>query len=197
MENEIWKPIVLENNRYTNFYEISNFGRVKSLARYVKCKNNKLKLNREKILNPQIGNIRNGYHQLSIYVDKRQFTYLVHRLVALAHLPNPDNKPQVNHIDGNRSNNCLSNLEWVTSSENHLHAFRHLGRKPNIVIRFGSLNVNSKKVTNLHTGEIYETLTICAKVNKLSPGRLSSYMRGIKAPNTQSTINKYSNFQYL
>ncbi len=57
----------------------------------------------------------------------------IHRLVAECFIPNPLNKRCVNHIDGNKLNNDLSNLEWVTHSENHKHAYRELGRKPNIV----------------------------------------------------------------
>lgn len=55
----------------------------------------------------------------------------IHRLVAIIHLPNPENKPQVNHIDGNKLNNNVNNLEWVTRSENMLHAYRELGIEGN------------------------------------------------------------------
>lgn len=74
---------------------------------------------------------RNGYVHISLCKNGKVKTFRVHRLIAEAFIPNPENKPQVNHIDGNRINNSLSNLEWVTRSENHLHAFRVTkNRKP-------------------------------------------------------------------
>lgn len=67
-----------------------------------------------------------GYANVSL--DNKM--YFVHRLVAMKFIPNPENKPQVNHIDGNRLNNRVENLEWVTCSENHKHRYRVLGCEP-------------------------------------------------------------------
>lgn len=64
-----------------------------------------------------------GYHQISLSINKKQKSYRVHRLVALTFLENPDNKPQVNHKDGIKSNNLLDNLEWATALENNVHAY--------------------------------------------------------------------------
>lgn len=87
-----------------------------------------------------------GYKYVLLRPEKGRKTKakncLVHRLVASTFIPNPDNKPQVNHKDGNKSNNCVANLEWVTVSENHRHAFRVLGRKHHDVS--GSKNPNYK-----------------------------------------------------
>lgn len=66
----------------------------------------------------------NGYYDTSIYVGKKQKHFLIHRLIAEHFIPNPNNLLFVNHIDGNKLNNKLSNLEWVTSSENALHSVR-------------------------------------------------------------------------
>lgn len=68
-----------------------------------------------------------GYLLVQLYKSKKAKAKYVHRLVAEAFIPNPCNKKEVNHLDGNRANNCVSNLEWVTSSENKLHASRVLG----------------------------------------------------------------------
>ena len=77
-----------------------------------------------------------------------------HRAVALAFIPNPENKPQVNHIDGNKLNNRVDNLEWVTNSENCLHRYRVLKK---------DRNGRERKVRCVETGEIFESLTEAAK----------------------------------
>lgn len=66
---------------------------------------------------------RYGYPRVNLYEGTKQYTRTVHRLVAQAFIPNPENKLEVNHIDGNKENNNIDNLEWVTSSENQKHAF--------------------------------------------------------------------------
>ena len=107
----IWKTAGEQDSPY----EVNNIGEVKRNGKILKtchCRNNYL------------------YVSFCIkHVTKRQS---VHRLVAKAFIPNPENKRTVNHKDGNRQNNCLDNLEWATHSENHLHAFRVLGKKPNL-----------------------------------------------------------------
>ena len=65
-----------------------------------------------------------GYARVELWKNGKGRKYLVHRLLAKAFIPNPDSKPQVNHIDGDKSNNALTNLEWVTQSENQIHAYR-------------------------------------------------------------------------
>ena len=65
-----------------------------------------------------------GYIRVELWADGKGRKYLLHRLLAQAFIPNPENKPQVNHIDGDKRNNRLSNLEWVTQSENQIHAYR-------------------------------------------------------------------------
>lgn len=66
---------------------------------------------------------KKGYHHITLSNNGKRTTYLVHRLIAEQYLPNPFNLPQVNHIDGNKSNNDVSNLEWVSGSTNILHSF--------------------------------------------------------------------------
>ena len=75
-----------------------------------------------RFLKHKIGKI--GYHRVTLMFERKQKIYLIHRLVNAAYNDNPDNKPHTNHIDGNKSNNHYTNLEWVTRSENMLHAFK-------------------------------------------------------------------------
>lgn len=111
IKKEVWKNI----KGYEGFYQISNLGRVKSLKQK--------SFNREKIMKIII-NPRFGYAQLNFRVNNKINCFKVHRLVAMAFIPNPENKPDVNHIDGNKLNNCVSNLEWCSKSENMIHAFK-------------------------------------------------------------------------
>lgn len=93
------------------FYEISNYGRVKSLKRNTA---------REKIIKPRIG--KDGYWYVTLCVNGKKHTYKIHRLVAILFIPNPNNLPQVNHIDGDKTNPRADNLEWCTASYNQIHA---------------------------------------------------------------------------
>ena len=116
---EIWKDI----EGYKGFYRISNLGRVKSLKRLVKRNDGTVQKVREHILRLHIKD--NGYCQVELRKNSKGKHLLVHRLVAEAFLSNPQNKEQVNHKDGNKLNNNVNNLEWVTCSENAVHAFSH------------------------------------------------------------------------
>lgn len=119
----IWKPI----KNYSEYYEISTDGRVRSFDRIIYDKNGiRLRLNKSKEISS-----RNGlYKMVGLNKNRIQTQISIHRLVALAFLPNPENKPQVNHIDGDKLNNNMYNLEWVTAKENVQHAFDKGLKKP-------------------------------------------------------------------
>lgn len=116
---EQWKDVV----GYENYYEVSSLGRVRSKERILPHNiNSGLYKKKPRILSLRVA--RRGYKIVWFCVDGVRKAYPVHRLVAIAFLPNPDNKPQVNHKDGNKLNNEVSNLEWVTAKENVDHAVR-------------------------------------------------------------------------
>ncbi|OLS33355.1 NUMOD4 domain-containing protein [Bacillus sp. MRMR6] len=117
MEEETWKPI----KNYEGNYEVSNLGRVKSLKRDVLRRDGYVNKVIEKILSPVIAE---GYLIIGLYMDNKGKKFYVHKLVAEAFIPNPDNKPFVNHIDRDRSNPKVENLEWVTQRENMKHSVK-------------------------------------------------------------------------
>ncbi len=114
--NERWLPCI----GYEDYYEVSNHGRVRSIDRVFKKKG--LCSVKGKILTQRLN--KKGYPAVFFYINTVRIERNPHRLVALAFVPNPENKPQVNHIDGNKLNNNDWNLEWNTNSENQLHAYR-------------------------------------------------------------------------
>lgn len=112
MEEEIWKPII----GYEWMYEISNMWRVKTLYFW-----------KEKIRKNCIS--KELYAMVWLKINKLEKKISVHRLVAIAFIPNPENKEQVNHINWIRTDNRVENLEWCTGSENCLHKYRVLWSK--------------------------------------------------------------------
>jgi hypothetical protein len=114
IEGEIWKDI----EGYDGYYQISNFGRVKSLSR--KSYNGKGYFNsKEKFLKHRATN--KGYYNYSLTKNNKTIDFLAHRLIAVAFIDNPLNKKTVNHKDSVRTNNSISNLEWASHRENHCH----------------------------------------------------------------------------
>ena len=113
MDKEVWKDI----EGYEGKYQISNIGRVRSL---ISSKGTPYKI--PKILKIFLND--RGYSVLGLHKKGEFKQFRVHRLVAKAFIPNPENKQEVNHIDGNKQNNRADNLEWCTCSENIQHAFK-------------------------------------------------------------------------
>jgi hypothetical protein len=120
---EIWLPVI----GYEGLYSVSNLGRVLSHKRHIRisaCDRKKehfIEI-KEKVCRANKGNGGYLYHGLT--KDGILKSIKVHRMVAMAFIPNPEGHPQVNHKDGNKQNNLLENLEWCTSRENLIHALR-------------------------------------------------------------------------
>ena len=155
MENEVWKDI----KDYEGLYQVSNMGRIKSLKRYEKS-GSKIRLRNEKILKQKN---TMGYNYVILSKFNKLKTYRIHRLVAETFISNPQQLPQVNHIDGNKLNNKAKNLEWCTASYNIKEAYRlNLSKTRKVIqynlngdfIKLWSSIANASKSLNLDTSAI-------------------------------------------
>jgi len=138
---EIWKDV----KNYEGLYQVSNLGRIKSLERYVNHLNG-ARIVHEKILKPVIDNT--GYYVVSLWKNNKHSRPHIHRLVAQTFIPTIKNKPHINHIDGNKLNNFINNLEWCTPKENVVHAYRTGLNENNRKINQYDLNGNFIKTWN-------------------------------------------------
>lgn len=153
----IWKTIEETNGEY----QVSDTG----LVRTTKT---------GRILRPAVS--RHGYEIVCLFKMDRERRYRVHRLVAMAFIPNPDNLPQVNHIDGNKRNNHVENLEWVTNEQNMHHAKEH-------GLRAGHEQFCASKrkrviATNIETGERIAFESILAAVKGIGTNHVCDVLKG-------------------
>ena len=138
---EIWKDI----EGYEGYYQVSNLGRVKSFPRFGT-------ISSERILKLHLS--KYGYLSACLCKDNKKVLKRVNRLVALAFIPNKNIFLEVNHIDGNKLNNCVENLEWCSNSENKVHAY-----KIGLLSRKGIENCNAK----LEMDKANEIRELCKK----------------------------------
>lgn len=184
---ENWETI----KNYEGLYEISNHGRVRSLDRFVNGRYTNKAFAKGRILIPNKNGT--GYLAVSLCFNGNQKNTHVHRLIATYFIPNPYNLPQVNHKDGNKQNNNLDNLEWVTHKENIRHAVRTgllvapKGNKSHMFNKCGLRSHNHKIVKSLKTGEIV-TLKQAAIIDGYCYKYMSRMIIG-NCPNNSSFIS--------
>lgn len=164
-KEEVWRPI----KGFEGRLEVSNMGRIRSIERIVAFGQNKRKVHQTIY---KLHNDKDGYKMAGISGK----TIKVHRAVAETFIPNPDNRPQVNHIDGDKSNNRADNLEWATQEENMQHASKHgLARHVSVV---------------RDDGEEYFTVNEAALANGVSPSCISAVINGYQKTSNGHTFRK-------
>ena len=160
-QDEVWKDVV----GYEGLYRISNQGTVCRLY-----KNGKVNFMTPRILN--------GYWRVKLCNGNTQKEYFLHRLIAQAFIPNPDNKPEINHINGIKTDNRIENLEWVTRSENAIHATK-TGLLKYSEYRYNrARDVNSKPVMCIETGKIYASYTEAGEDIKTDAAHIGECISG-------------------
>lgn len=127
-----------------------------------------------------------GYKVVNLTKEGKQRVYRVHRLVAKAFLPNPENKPEVDHIDGDRSNNCLSNLRWVSGLENCNNPKTRCKLGKQMIGKTGEKHQRSKPLECVETGEKYSSAIDAAKATGIEYSNIAACCRG-----TRSTAGGY------
>lgn len=159
---ELWRDI----EGYEGLYQVSNLGRVKSFD----TKDKLDRIRKGRVLKGRKD--KYGYIQVGLYKQGAASKKKIHRLVAEAFISNPENKPEVNHIDEDKTNNIISNIEWVTPKENLNHGTRNerSSRKQSIPII----------ATNLNTGEYREFYGSreCARQLGLNQSNITKVLKG-------------------
>lgn len=177
---EIWLPVA--EPKYSAYYEISNKGNLKSLAKYIENSGNFSGGYHKKVKYKRYFIDGYGYCITKLCLNGKCVNRKVHRLVAEAFIPNPLHKAQVNHIDGNKENNNVENLEWVSRSENIQHAFR-TGLMTNDHLK-GSRNKLSKvdeatviEIRRLYDNKLMRFTEILKAYPQVSPSMLKDIIK--------------------
>ena len=165
MENEEWRDIP----GYEGFYQVSNLGRVKRIKAGHGTKSGT-------VLKTVTDS--NGYILVGLCKNAKQQLYLAHRLVAQAFIPNSKNKPEIDHIDGNRQNNYVNNLRWVTHKENinNPYTIKKIGRAH--IGKYGILHPKTKPIVCIDTGRLFSGIYEATRELKINKSSISSALTG-------------------
>lgn len=180
----MWKDI----KDFEGYYQVNENGKIKCLSRKVEGKNNSIRTLKESYLTPT--NNGKDYYVVTLYKNKKRYFKKVHRLVAEAFIENPNNLPQVNHIDGNKSNNNYKNLEWCDNKYNCIHRNKLYNNK-NIENATKAKMKPCAKV-DLKTNkilEIYNSYKEAGEKNNFDKDYISQCARG--------KIKSYKNFKWI
>lgn len=180
-EKEIWRDVV----GYEGLYQVSNYGNVKSLSREVDNGNGTY-FTKEKILKPMEN------HKGYLGVELQDKWHFIHRIVATTFIENPENKPQVNHIDCDKKNNRVENLEWCTNSENQIHAYKN-----GLNVRSDNAGRPKQKIMQLDMNDnlikIYESIADAEKETGIK--NISYVINGKRKKAGGFKWKKYSEFK--
>ena len=179
--NELWKDV----HGFEGLYMISNLGKIKSIDHYVKCNTGK-RLVKGRVL--KACDRGNGYPFVTLGKDGKQYNMSIHRMVAIAFVPNPQKYKEVNHIDENKSNFHVENLEWCDRNYNNNHGTR----QNRVTIK------NSKKVIQMEGDKvlrIWFSLSDIARELNFSIGNISSCCNGSR-PSAYGYVWKYESEVY-
>ena len=165
---------------YENLYSLSNYGRLKHLPYSLYGLNKERVDIGEKIRKPNL--MRTGYYAYELWKENKRKVYLLHRLLAIIFIPNPLMLPQINHIDGNKQNDNLSNLEWCTPRENIIHAINVLGVADGRTYKYGKEHYRAKPVCAVNEfGEIimqFDCMQEAYRQTGIRESGISSCVRG-------------------
>lgn len=162
-EVENWKDVP----GFEGYYQASTLGNVKTLSRKIIKSNKAIKIIEERLIKPFKD--KDGYLEVSLWKGNKGKKFKLHRLIGTLFIPNPENKPTINHKFGDKKDNKVSSLEWATRSENISHAYETGLLK----------NPSSKRVIHLLTKVTYNSAREAANANGYKDHTLTAMLRGV------------------